>query len=184
MTLKPLIIVSAPSGAGKSSFCRKALSEFPCLTHSISHTTRPPRFGEFHGHPYFFITEKEFLELIDKNFFAEWANVHSYYYGTSKEQLHQTWDKGQVVIMDIDVQGAAQLKKQYPHAHTIFILPPSIQELENRLQKRDGKTKSLKLRLKNAREEIKMADCYDYQIINDQFDHSYKQFRKIIEKII
>ena len=183
MTLEPLIIVSAPSGAGKSSFCSKALYEFPCLTHSISHTTRYPRSGESHGHPYFFVTEKEFLELIDKSFFAEWAKVHSYYYGTSKEQLNRAWNKGQVVIMDIDVQGAIQLKKQYPQAHTIFILPPSIQELRNRLQKRDGKTKSLELRLKNAKAEIKMADHYDYKIINDQFDCSYKQFHKIIEKI-
>ena len=179
-----LIIVSAPSGAGKSSFCNKALKEFPTLVHSISYTTRTPRFGESNGDHYFFITEKEFLNLIEKGFFAEWAKVHSHYYGTSKEQLSKAWKNGLTVIMDIDVQGASQLKKQYPLAHTIFILPPSIDELKKRLQKRDDKTDSLELRLKNAEEEMKLADQYKHQIINDNFDHSYASFRKIIESIV
>lgn len=179
-----LIIVSAPSGAGKSSFCNKALKEFPTLVHSISYTTRTARPRESNGDHYFFVTEKEFLNLIEKGFFAEWAKVHSHYYGTSKEQLSKAWEKGLTVIMDIDVQGASQLKKQYPLAHTIFILPPSIEELKKRLQKRDTKTDSLALRLKNAEEEMKMADQYKYKIVNDNFDHSYEKFRKIIKGIV
>ncbi len=179
-----LIIVSAPSGAGKSSFCNKALSEFPTLVHSISYTTRIPRPNEANGDHYFFVTEKEFLNLIEKDFFAEWAKVHSHYYGTSKEQLNNAWKKGQTIIMDIDVQGASQLRKHYPFAHTIFILPPSIDELKKRLQKRDDKTDSLELRLKNAEKEMQLADQYKYQIVNDNFDDSYKEFRKIIEDIV
>ena len=179
-----LIIVSAPSGAGKSSLCNRALKEFPTLVHSISYTTRTPRPRESDGDHYFFITEQKFLSLIEKGFFAEWAKVHSHYYGTSKEQLESAWEKGQTVIMDIDVQGASQLKEQYPFAHTVFILPPSIDELKKRLQKRDAKTSFLNLRLKNAEEEMKMADQYDHQIINDNFETSYAQFRKIIEDII
>ena len=179
-----LIIVSAPSGSGKSSFCNKALGQFPILIHSISHTTRHPRKGEAYGHPYFFITEEKFLQMIHKELFAEWAVVHSYYYGTSKQQLKDAWEQGRIVIMDIDVQGAKILKKQYSFAHTIFILPPSMEELEKRLRKRDGNTKFLELRLKNAKEEIKMAHLYDHQVINNEFDHSYQLFHNIIENII
>ena len=179
-----LIVVSAPSGAGKSSFCNKALNEFPNLVHSISYTTRTPRPRESNSDHYFFVTEKEFLNLIEKDFFAEWAKVHSHYYGTSKEQLSKAWEKGQTVIMDIDVQGASQLKEQYPLAHTIFILPPSINELKKRLQKRDDKTDSLELRLKNAEKEMQLANQYKYRIINDNFDDSYTSFRKIIEGIV
>ena len=130
-----LIIVSAPSGAGKSSFCNKALKEFPTLIHSISYTTRTPRFRESNGDHYFFVEEKNFLNLIEKDFFAEWAKVHAHYYGTSKQQLNRAWEKGRIVIMDIDVQGASQLKQQYPLAHTIFILPPSIDELKKEITK-------------------------------------------------
>ena len=179
-----LIIVSAPSGAGKSSFCNRVLQEFPTLIHSISYTTRPPRPKESDGDHYFFVTKEKFLSLIKKGSFAEWAQVHSHYYGTSKEQLESAWKKGRIVIMDIDVQGASQLKKLYPLAHTIFILPPSMDELKKRLQKRDDKTDSLELRLKNAEEEMQLADTYKYQIINDNFEESYTQFRKIIEDII
>ena len=179
-----LIIVSAPSGAGKSSLCNRALKEFPTLVHSISYTTRTARPQEFDGDHYFFVKEKEFLNLIREGFFAEWAKVHSHYYGTSKKQLESTWKKGQTVIMDIDVQGASQLKEKYPFAHTIFILPPSIEELKKRLQKRDAETSFLNLRLKNAEEEMKMADQYDHQITNDNFETSYAKFHKIIESII
>ena len=185
MAFTPMIIVSAPSGAGKSSFCNQALKDFPLLMHSISHTTRPPRSGEVNGNPYFFVTEQQFQQLIHEDLFAEWAIVHSHCYGTSKEQLQRIWDDGKYVIMDIDVQGAEILKKQYPQAHTIFILPPSLKELEKRLQTRDnGQTKNLKIRLENAKKEMEMARHYKYQVINDQFDTSYQQFQKILDGIL
>lgn len=185
MVKTPLIIVSAPSGSGKSSLCNKALEDFPGrLAFSISYTTRPPRSGETDGNPYFFVTNKRFQEMIQKKLFAEWAIVHSYHYGTSKEQLQKIWNAGKFVMMDIDIQGAEILKKQYPKAHTIFILPPTLQELEKRLRIRDGLAEHLEIRLKNAKKEMAMADQYDHQITNDEFEPSYEKFKSIILDIL
>lgn len=179
-----MIIVSAPSGAGKSTLCSKALEDFSLLSPSISHTTRQPRSGEIDGNPYFFVTEDKFQQMIHEELFAEWAMVHTFYYGTSKAQIQRIWNRKKCVLMDIDVQGAKTLKKQYPKAHTIFILPPSLAELEKRLKIRGCETANLEMRLQNAKKEIDKACHYDHQITNDQLDTAYVQFRQTISQIL
>ncbi|MCB0393611.1 MAG: guanylate kinase [Bdellovibrionales bacterium] len=181
----PLIIVSAPSGAGKSSLCNKALQEFPELVDSVSFTTRAPREGETNGNPYFFVSQAEFEKRINEDYFAEWAKVHEFYYGTPRYQIEDAFRNGKHLIMDIDVQGANSLKAKYPDCHTIFVLPPSIEELRRRLEARDsGKTQNLEIRLKNAEKECNQADRFDYSLVNRDFDKAYADFRKIIEIIL
>jgi guanylate kinase len=178
----PLIIVSAPSGGGKSSLCNRALEEFSQLMDSVSYTTRAPRPGEVEGNPYHFVTKEKFEELRDHGFFIETAVVHNHLYGTPKDQVEKAKALGKVLIMDIDVQGAASFRKIYPDAVYIFILPPSIDELRRRLVKRDsGKTSNLEVRLEAAKKELAMAPLFQYQIVNDDFEHSYAQFKKIID---
>jgi guanylate kinase len=179
-----LIIVSAPSGAGKSTLCDMALRDFPQLMDSISYTTRSARPGESEGHPYYFITPTEFDHLISENFFAEWAIVHGNLYGTSRRQLEDFWNSGHYVIMDVDIQGAANLKALYKDSRSIFIKPPSIEALSRRLSSRaKGKSDDLDLRLRNAEREMKEADKFDYVIINDEVNHAYAEFKKIIAEI-
>ncbi len=181
----PLIIVSAPSGAGKSSLCDRALSEFSELVDSVSFTTRKPREGEVEGKPYHFVDEEKFLKLKEEGFFVEWAKVHEFHYGTPSHQLEDAWRAGKHLIMDIDVKGAGSLKALYPDSHSIFIKPPSLEELRERLLVRDhGKTQNLEIRLQNAEKELSVANQFDYEVINDDFDRAYSEFRKIIEKII
>lgn len=181
----PLIIVSAPSGAGKSSLCDRAIKEFDELVDSVSYTTRQPREGESEGKPYHFVSREKFEALKKEDFFIEWAEVHDNFYGTPRHQLEDAWKRGQFLIMDIDVQGARSLKTLYPDSHSIFILPPSFEELERRLKARDeGRTQNLSLRLANARKEADEAATYDFQVTNDDFERAYSEFRKIIEKIV
>lgn len=186
MSLKPqLIIVSAPSGAGKSTLCSKALTEFPQLVDTITYTTRAMREGESEGCPYHFVSEAQFVNLREEGFFIEWAVVHGKYYGTPKHQLEDAWKIGKWIIMDVDVQGAETFKRLYPEAVTVFILPPSVDELRKRIIARDkGKTPDLELRLKNAEREIQQSSKFDFQVINDVFNESYKKFREIIQKTI
>jgi guanylate kinase len=184
-TVTPLIVVSAPSGAGKSSFCQKALGDFKDLTYSISYTTRPPREGEVEGNPYHFVERKRFLELKDEGFFIETAEVFGNFYGTPKNEVERAKRLGKFLIMDIDVQGADSFRKVFPEATYIFILPPSIDELRRRLMFRDkGKTHNLEVRLKKATDEINQAERFNHQILNDEFDKAYAQFKKIIEDLI
>lgn len=185
--MKPrLIIVSAPSGAGKSTLCSRAIECMPELVDTITFTTRAMREGESEGNPYHFVSEEEFKKLRDEqNFFVEWAVVHGKLYGTPRNQLEDTWRQGKWSIMDVDIQGAATLKAQYPEAKTIFILPPSIDELRRRITARDkGKTPDLDLRLKNAEHELKSADKFEFQVVNDQIDQAFERFKKIIAAII
>jgi guanylate kinase len=181
-----LIIVSAPSGGGKSTLCQKALREYPQLVHSISYTTRAPRPEEKGQAPYNYISDEKFRELIDQDYFAEWAKVHAHYYGTARNQLEAAWKKGQYVIMDIDVQGAASLKAQYQDAVSIFVLPPSIEALRQRIVNRNGgkEPKDLELRLENAKMEMAEAKKFDYQIINEDLDQAYRDFKKVIENLM
>ncbi len=185
MSLRPkLIIVSAPSGAGKSTLCDRALKEFPQLVDTITYTTRPMRQNESEGHPYHFVSESKFIELREKDFFVEWAIVHGKLYGTPRHQLEDAWKAEKWIIMDVDVQGAATFKRLYPEGVSIFILPPSIDELRRRIQSRDkGRTPDLEVRLRNADIELKEASRFDYQIVNDQFDDSYSEFKKILQKM-
>ncbi|MBL7671256.1 MAG: guanylate kinase [Bdellovibrionaceae bacterium] len=177
-----MIIVAAPSGAGKSSFVERICREIPSLVDTVTYTTRKPRAGESQGVPYFFVTSDEFEIKVNENFFVEWAKVHNNYYGTPFYQLEEAWKDGKCVIMDVDVQGAATFKSKYPEAKSIFILPPSIDELRRRVTKRDGQVpQDIEVRMNNAQLEIARAVEFDVQVINDVFEASYGQFKKIVE---
>lgn len=176
-----MIILIGPSAVGKSSFLERALSEDLGLCDIITYTSRSMRPGESEGAPYHFVTREKFEDLKAKDFFVEWALVHGNFYGTPKDQISDAWKRGEVVIMDIDVQGALAVKKIYPQAVTIFLLPPSVDALRKRLINR-GPSGDLELRLKNAQAEMAFKDQFDYRVINDDFEKAYTEFRKIVEK--
>ena len=179
---KCFLIVSGPSGAGKTRFINKSLKEFPILSNTVSFTTRTPRQGENHGEFYYFISRKEFEEKKQNNELLEWALVHDEYYATSKTEVERLWKNGQAIIKDIDIQGFRSVKKIYPHSVGIFIYPPSIEELKQRILKRTQMSKDqLKLRLETAVKEMSEASIYDYKIINDDFDVAWLEFKKLIE---
>lgn len=179
--MNAMILLIGPSAAGKSSFLDKALSENLGLCDIITYTSRPMRPGEKEGAPYHFVTPERFEELKNQGFFVEWATVHGNLYGTPKDQIEAAWQRNEAVIMDIDVQGAFSIKKIYPHAVTIFLKPPSLDALRQRLLKR-GPALDIELRLQNAQAEMALADRFDHIIVNDQFDKAYLEFRKIVEK--
>lgn len=180
-----LIIIAAPSGAGKSSFVDRITREISRLRDTVTYTTREMRAGESEGHPYHFVSRAKFDELREQGFFVEWAVVHENLYGTPYHQLEDAWAKDEVVIMDIDIQGADTFKRKFPDAATIFILPPSIDELRRRVTKRDGRIPpDLEIRMKNAEREIAHARDFDFQLVNDDFDKSYQEFKKIIEELL
>lgn len=180
-----LIILAAPSGAGKSSFIEKICSENKVLFDTITYTTRSMRAGESQGVPYYFVTESEFNAKKEQNFFVEWARVHNHLYGTSRLQIEDAWSDGHCVIMDVDIQGAKTFKYLYPQSKSIFILPPSIDELRKRIIKRDGKIPTdIEIRMETAKKEMKEAPSFDFRIINDHFETSYAEFKKIIENLL
>lgn len=181
-----LFIVSAPSGAGKTTLCQKLSSILPNLRHSVSYTTRPRRPGEVNNRDYTFVNEKVFRNMVKKGEFVEWAKVHGHLYGTAKKRLEEMLNKGIDIILDIDTQGAGQIKKKYTDGIYIFILPPSMKILRERLKKRMCNSKEeIKKRLKRAVEEINDYKKYDYVIINDIFENALEELRAVIssEKI-
>jgi guanylate kinase len=180
-----MIIIAAPSGAGKSSFVARIIQEQPRLRDTVTFTTRAMRPGESEGVPYHFVTPEKFADLRDQDFFVEWAVVHTNLYGTPYYQLDEAWNRDEVIIMDVDVQGAETFKRKFPDAVSIFIVPPSIDELRRRVIKRDGRVPSdLEVRMANATLELKRAGEFDFQVINDNFDDSYSKFKKIIEELL
>ena len=180
-----MIIVVGPSGVGKSTLVDHAKIEFPQLFDTTTYTTRSMRKGESEGNPYHFVLEKRFHELIEQGFFVEWAHVHNMLYGTPKHQIDDAIGSGRIVIMDVDVQGARTFKEKYPSAISIFILPPSLDELRQRIRKRDKMDGTeLDLRLENARKEVAQAKEFNFQIVNADFNLCYRQFKKIIEEIL
>lgn len=180
-----MFIVVAPSGAGKSSFVERIIRDIPKVKDVVTYTTRAQRKGEVNGLTYHFVSDDEFTRLIETDFFVEWAKVHTKRYGTPLDQILREWNQGHAVIMDIDIQGAATLKARFPQAKTIFILPPSIEELRRRIIGRDGKVPlDLEIRLSNAQKEMAVAHTADYQVVNDKFEDSYAQFKKIIEELL
>ena len=180
-----LIIVAAPSGAGKSSFIERICKEIPTLVDTITYTTRSMRLGESQGHPYYFVSEEEFKQKIKEGFFVEWAMVHTRFYGTPMYQLEEAWKNGRCIIMDVDIQGAKTFKEKFPQSRGIFIVPPSIEELRKRIIKRDGKIpQDIEIRMENAKNEMKEAPHFDFRLINDVFETSYGEFKKIIENIL
>lgn len=184
MSKGTLFIVSAPSGAGKSSLIDALLKRFNLddkLRLSVSHTTRAPRPGEVDHVAYHFVSHTEFEELIARNAFYEWAKVFDNYYGTSREIVEKWLDVGKDVLLDIDWQGARQIRKQTPGAKGIFIVPPSLPELNNRLVKRaTDAPEVIEKRMSKAIGEIIHYDEYDYTIVNDDFDEALLNLRSII----
>lgn len=176
-----LFVVSAASGTGKTTLCRKLVSSLPNLIFSVSFTTRAPRPGEMNNKDYTFISKDEFKIMIDREEFAEWAEVHGELYGTSKKRIEKYLNAGIDVLLDIDTQGAAQIKKKYQEGIYIFILPPSLKVLRERLEKRMTDSKEqVDERLKNAVEEIKNYSLYDYVIINNNKEVACKELEAII----
>ena len=176
-----LFVVSAPSGAGKSSLVR-ALREFDARVYpSVSHTTRAPRGQEKHGREYYFISDAEFDAMVANNGFVEWANVHSRRYGTAKRSLEERIQSGTDVLLEIDYQGALQVKQAFPNAVLIFILPPSWDELRARLENRgEDAPEVIELRLKNAEEEMAQVAKFDFVIINELFESALFDLKAII----
>lgn len=177
-----LFVISAPSGAGKTTVCHRVLESMPDLAYSISHTTRPPRYGEKDGVDYFFVSEDEFLRMRKRGDFLEWALVHNNYYGTARRQISDCLGSGKDILLDIDVQGARQVRDQLSEAILIFILPPSWEVLEERLRKRQSNDEeTLKLRIANARSEVRAVREYDYIIINDDLDEAIRNLTAIVQ---
>ena len=173
-----LLVVCAPSGTGKTTLIQRLRDEFPNFAYSISCTTRAPRGHETDGKDYHFLSVEEFLRRREAGFFAEWANVHGNYYGTPLAPVLETLKAGQDVLFDIDVQGAAQLSLSLPEARFVFILPPSMEELERRLRGRGTDSEeAIRVRLSNARTEIMSSHWFDAIIVNDDLDRAYDQLR-------
>lgn len=176
-----LFVISAPSGAGKTTLCRKLLKKMPDMKLSVSYTTREPRKGEQNDVDYTFVTREKFKKMIDKGEFAEWAMVHGNLYGTSLKRIKDLNSRGYDIILDIDIHGAIQLRKNYDGALYIFVLPPSMEALEKRLVNRKTDSEEIiRNRLDNARAEISQYEHYDYIIINDNIDQAYKELESIV----
>jgi len=176
-----LIVLSGPSGAGKGTLCSQLLKRRPELVLSVSVTTRPPRPGEIDGVSYYFTDEARFKKMIDAGEFLEWAKVYNNYYGTPKKFVEEQLKQGKDVILEIDIQGARQVKKNCPNAVFIFILPPDIEELKKRIIKRGSENKeSFDLRVKSAEEELKAMYDYDYAVVNDVVEEAVKKLESII----
>jgi guanylate kinase len=176
-----MLMVVAPSGAGKSSLVGALIATDPTLTLSISFTTRNPRPGEVEGENYYFISESEFLQRKESGDFLEWALVHGNYYGTSKSWILEKMQLGQDVILEIDWQGAQQIQRIVPQATWIFILPPSLKILEERLYKRgQDDEKTIEKRLAAAHQELSHLDEADYLVVNDLFDIALTELRHIV----
>lgn len=177
-----LLIISSPSGAGKTTLTRRLLQGFPELRFSVSHTTRPPRSNEVDGQDYHFVTKEAFGKVIDENGFAEWAEVHANLYGTSVREIDRARREGKIgVLFDVDYQGARQIKEKFPDAIGVFILPPSMDELRRRLDGRGSDdAESRKRRFDRAREEIGHYPFFDYMIVNDDLQRALAELRGIV----
>jgi len=176
-----IFIVSAPSGAGKTTLCKKIVNTVDKLRQSVSFTTRKPRKGEVNGVDYSFISRGKFGKMIERGDFVEWAEVHGNLYGTSGERLENILDSGSDVILDIDTQGANQIRKSFSGGIFIFILPPSMGALRQRLENRGSNSKEdTERRLKRAADEIRDYDKYDYVIVNDILKNSLRKLESII----
>jgi guanylate kinase len=177
-----LLALSAPSGAGKSTITRGLLESDPGMRYSVSVTTRPIRPGEVDGRHYFFVSEGEFLEMISRGEFYEYARVHGNLYGTRKAWIEEQLAKRRDILLDIDVEGGRSIKSKVPSAVLVFILPPSMDALERRLRARGtDDDATIRRRMENARREIAHAGDYDYVVMNDDLDDTLRRLRCIIE---
>ncbi|MBX3588744.1 MAG: guanylate kinase [Ramlibacter sp.] len=176
-----LFVVAAPSGAGKSSLVKALMELDSRVLPSVSHTTRPPRGQEKHGREYFFVSQQEFDAMVLGEAFVEWAHVHGQRYGTSKKAIEDRIAQGADVILEIDFQGALQIKKVFANAVLIFILPPSWDELRSRLERRgEDAADVIELRLRNAALELAQAKEFDFVIINELFERALFDLKAIV----
>ena len=176
-----LFVVAAPSGAGKSSLVKALLELDSHVQPSVSHTTRAPRGQEKHGREYFFVSEQEFDAMVLAGAFVEWAHVHNHRYGTSKKAIEERMTQGADVILEIDFQGALQIKSIFANAVSIFILPPSWEELRARLERRgEDSAEVIELRLANAALEVAQVHKFDFVIINELFDRALFDLKAIV----
>lgn len=178
---KKLFVVSGPSGVGKGTVLKGFLAENPDFMLSISCTTRAPRAGEADGVNYFFITKEDFKDCIENDKFLEWAEFAGNFYGTKKKFINQCLAEGKDIILEIDTQGALQVKKQMPEAVLIFICPPSLEDLEKRLRGRHTEEEeAIQKRLEAVKEELSRAENFDYKIVNDDLDNAITELERII----
>lgn len=176
-----LFVVAAPSGAGKSSLVKALMELDSRVVPSVSHTTRPPRGQELHGREYYFVSKETFDQMVIQGAFLEWAMVHGNRYGTSKMAIEQRMAQGADVVLEIDFQGAIQVKRIFPNAVLIFILPPSWEELRSRLERRAEDTAEvIELRLQNAATEVAHAQEFDFVIINELFERALFDLKAIV----
>ncbi|MBX9602148.1 MAG: guanylate kinase [Bryobacteraceae bacterium] len=176
-----VFIISAPSGSGKSTLVAELMQKVPALRFSVSYSTRPPRDGERNGEQYHFVSRETFERMIANEEFLEWADVFGHYYGTHVNELSKARDGGYDLVLDIDVQGARQLREKVPDAVSIFILAPSRAELEQRLRARSQDSEAvIQRRLRDAAEEIRNYPHYDYVLVNDQVEKSAQRLISIV----
>jgi len=176
-------VLSSPSGGGKTTIIKALRAEYPDLSYSVSATTRPPRKGEKEGVDYFFFDSHTFRQKVAQQAFVEWATVHGEYYGTLKSQINPFLSQGKHVVLDTDIQGGLNLKKQRSDVVLIYLLPPSMRVLKERLFERGTETsENLERRLGVAQEENRMADAYDYVVINDRLEKAVEEIKTIIQK--
>lgn len=176
-----LIVLSGPSGAGKGTICSRLRAEMPNLTYSVSMTTRQPRVGEVEGVNYFFRNKEEFEELLKEDAFLEYAKVYDNYYGTPKKHVMDLLDQGKSVLLEIDIQGAMQVKERYSDAIFIYIVPPSLTELSARLRGRATDSEEvIDKRLSLACSELALAHRYDYIVVNDDLDEATEKTASIL----
>jgi len=173
-----LIIISGPSGSGKSTLIRKFLAACPELLFSVSHTTRPPRENEISGRDYHFVPTSVFQKMMQNHKFVEWAEVHGNYYGTSWQEIRKQSGKDRTLVLDLDVQGAHNVKRQFPEAMAVFVIPPSLAELKKRLRKREMKwDKETRQRLQTALDELREYRLYEYIIVNHDLENAFADLR-------
>ncbi|HEV2496052.1 MAG TPA: guanylate kinase [Terriglobia bacterium] len=176
-----IIVISAPSGAGKSTLVKRLLACCPGLMFSVSHTTRRSRAGERNGREYFFVSPARFGQMIARNEFAEWAEVHGHLYGTARAELGAAEATGRDILLDLDVQGHRQIKQRLPEAVSVFILPPSFEELDRRLRRRHlDAPEVIAQRLADARQEITHWPEYDYLVVNDRLPVATEALKSVV----
>jgi len=178
-----LFVISAPSGAGKTTLIKQVMGRFPGVSYSVSHTTRPPRPGEIHGKDYFFVSREVFRQMIDAQAWLEWAQVHANFYGTSRGFVREQLAAGKHLLLDIDVQGARQIMDSGLDSVTVFIMPPSLEVLRDRLESRGTDSpETIALRLENAKKEIALKYLYQHVVVNDDLDTAAEKLCAIFEK--
>ncbi|ABL00008.1 guanylate kinase [Pelobacter propionicus] len=176
-----IMIISAPSGAGKTTLCRRLRQRFPAMRESISFSTRQPRPGEKDGEDYCFVSRDEFQAMVTQGAFAEWAEVHGNLYGTALRTLEEARETGTDLLLDIDCQGALSLKKNFPGGVYVFIIPPSMDELRRRLEGRSSDVPEvIERRIRRASDEIREARWYDYIIINDRIEEAFEELSAVV----